>query len=205
MEIPAYVARSEKESSRFGMEVYRGNILSGHDEKVSKLVFDGIADLVILRTPISSIKNLVEIDARGLHWLVADTLLYYTCDLKSYKPKERSNGSLDFTTAIADDKKTVEALVRKTFDGYKNHYMSNPYLHSNDILEGYVEWTLGFIDKKDKRCFVFSIDDDPIGFATVSTDKWSDEGELVLFGVVKDAFLKHKMTGIYADMVRAGQ
>lgn len=187
---------AELESKRFGKNVYRLN--------TDRLLFNDIVqdiekyeiDLLILRVPSTEVYQLHLLNQLSCEYIIADTLVYYSIDLNKIETPILKNNNLQFQLASESDKDLLYPLVMETFDGYKNHYYSNPHLNKNGILEGYAEWTLGHIESPNKLCFIAKDGDKIVAFASCSYI--DDTAEGVIFGVSKD----YAGRGIYTDLIK---
>ncbi len=190
---------SEIESKRFGMNILRANVT---DIKVNELrdkIIKNNTDIVFLRIPSGNSDQIQNLSKLGFDFFQADTLVYYSVDFNKYKPKELRNTDLVFQKANETHIEVLRELVLNIFNGYTNHYYSNNYLDKTDILAGYAEWVINYINQQDKEVFIVYKDTVPIAFATCSVANNTAEG--VLYGVLSE----YSGGGIYSDIIRYTQ
>lgn len=190
---------SELESKRFNMNIIRGYAENIEIRELNKVIFHNLADIVFLRVPSSKGEYISELSKLGYEYFQTDTLVYYIVDFSKYEIKNLCNEDLKFEKATSDDRDVLKKMVEVIFEGYTNHYFSNPYLSKDGILEGYVEWVLNFIEDKTKEVFIVYRGDVPIAFATCSLQDEIAEG--VLYGVMPE----HSGGGVYSDIIRFTQ
>lgn len=181
---------SELESARFGLRI-------GRDDGDGPIGLAELApyDVVISRRPAESVRE----------WSTLATLTGYTAihaDSLVYWRWEDDGGDIDVPDPwhMSHDRAHLERLVRDVFDGYGNHYASNPLFGRDDILDGYVEWALasaadgGFVEVVDDR-------GDAAGFGLVD---WSAaEPDVRLAGVCRAARGSGRYRSVVAAMVAA--
>ena len=191
------------ESKRFNKRIFRG-LVDSIDEKIilSKILAENI-DILILRISSEKIDQISKLEKIKIPYIVADTLIYYHLDLINYIPNNLKNQDLTFIKGKPENEGTLNRLIEYIFVNYQNHYSSNPYLNTKNILEGYKEWAYNYIDSnnKGKICFLVKKKGDFIGFATCSYNEQTKEGEGVLYGVRRSVSGR----GIYGDIIRYTQ
>jgi acyl dehydratase len=190
---------SLRESKRFGMNVLRVNAATLNYKEISKLIFDNEIDLTILRIPTENIGQLQQLNKLGCTYIQADTLVYYFANLNKIEISPLQNANIQFVLATKNDTTILQSLVEKIFANYSNHYNTNLYLNKQDIVEGYKEWVIDFLDVIDKFVFIVYKNNKPIGFATCAIENAEAEG--VLYGVLPS----EKGGGIYTDIIRYTQ
>lgn len=190
---------SDSESKRFGFRVFRGTWPVIEPGELLEAVLAAQADMVFLRVSTERFEP-AGLAQTGLPHLVADTLVYYHCDLSHYEPQLLRNSDLEFLVAGAEHAAVLSGLVDSCFADYTNHYAANPLLRREDWLTGYKEWALGYARPDDDRCcFLAKRADEIVAFATCSFDETSCEG--VLYGVAPGA----AGGGLYGDLIRFTQ
>lgn len=195
-----WLSYSGVESRRFDMRVFRGHLDSIDPLWLLAEVIEQEVDLAILRIPADKQHQLTELRKTGLPYIIADTLVSYSLELKDYMPAVLRNQDLVFSLAGIEDTELIENLVEKTFSDYTNHYTSNPYINKHDILKGYQEWAVSFLVEDDaKTAWLVQRGDKVIGFATCSQQ--GETGEGVLYGVVPEEAGR----GVYSDIIRFTQ
>ena len=193
------IFKSEKESERFNMNILRVSMDSLNLKELNTAILDNNIDITILRIPSENLDQISKLEVLGFQYFQADTLVYYYVNFENYVPNELKNKDLSFPIATPNDKKEIANLVDLIFPGYTNHYNSNPFIEKENILEGYKEWVLDFIENENKRVFLVRKNGKNIGFATCSIENGEAEG--VLYGVLPEA----AGGGIYSDIIRFTQ
>jgi hypothetical protein len=191
--------KSEKESSRFNMNILRVKMEDINVKELNEHILAENVDLTILRIPCEKGDQISKLQILGYPYFQADTLVYYYVDFNIYIPSEIKNKDLVFNLATNSDKGDISGLVDMIFPGYTNHYNSNPYIDKQNIIEGYKEWVLDFIEKENKYVFLVKKNNKNIGFATCSVE--DSEAEGVLYGVLPEA----AGGGVYSDLIRFTQ
>ncbi|MBB1140534.1 GNAT family N-acetyltransferase [Myroides sp. WP-1] len=190
---------SELESKRFNMNIVRASAENIEVRELSKTIYSNLTDIVFLRVPSSKGFQMQELNKLGFEYFQTDTLVYYIVDFLKYNIQDLRNQDLIFKKATANDTQVLRGMVEVIFEGYTNHYFSNPYLSKEGILEGYIEWVLNFLNEETKEVFLVYRGETPIAFATCSLDEGVAEG--VLYGVMPD----YSGGGIYSDIIRYTQ
>jgi acyl dehydratase len=193
------IFRSEKESNRFKMNILRVNMESLDIKDLSQSIHNNNIDLTILRIPCENLYQISKLEVLGFSYYQTDTLVYYYVNLVDYLPNELKNDNISFRKATLNDSIEISNMVEQIFPGYTNHYNSNPYIDKQNILEGYKEWVLDFIEKENKFVFLVMKSGINIGFATCSI--LGDEAEGVLYGVLPE----FAGGGVYSDIIRYTQ
>jgi len=185
------------ESKRFDLKVYRGVIDDINPKEILSTVLKENIDVAIIRIPSERQDALVRLEKTGIPYLIADTLVYYHVDLKTYEPGELRNRDLEFIEFYPEHFEIMDKLVSEIFSAYKNHYTSNPLL-AVDLIEAYKEWARSYVtNETDGKCgWLVKRGDRFIGFATCTFE--GDESEIVLNGVVPSA----AGMGVYGDLIK---
>ena len=193
------IFKSEKESERFKMNILRVSMDSLNLKELNTAIVEQNIDITILRIPSENLDQISKLETLGYHYFQTDTLVYYYVNFDNYAPNELKNKDLTFPIATSKNKEELSKLVDLIFPGYTNHYNSNPFIEKENILEGYKEWVLDFIENENKRVFLVNKNDKTIGFATCSIENGEAEG--VLYGVLPEA----AGGGVYSDIIRFTQ
>lgn len=193
------IFKSEKESTRFNMNILRVKMESLDVKELNKHILKENTDLTILRIPCENGAQISKLQILGYPYFQTDTLVYYYVDFGKHVPNELKNKDLLFNIATKNDKEEIANLVDLIFPGYTNHYNSNPYIDKQNIIEGYKEWVLDYIEKENKYVFLVNKNGKNIGFATCSVENGEAEG--VLYGVLPEA----AGGGVYSDIIRYTQ
>lgn len=190
---------SEAESKRFNAIVYRGHLNTVSVCELIDFVNSNKVDFVMFRIKSDKLNELVKLNQAPFPYLVADTLLYYSCDLTQPGKNELKNKDIVFQKADLSDENLLNGMVEKIFDGYTNHYFVNPFLDKASILEGYKEWATNFlIEKNSKIVFIAKKHREVIAFMTCSLDEKVGKCEIVLNGVLP----QFSGVGVYTDLLR---
>lgn len=191
---------AELESRRFGRAVARFDLDDLDDDAVRRVGNSG-ADLAIIRIDARHIDHVHRLGVLGADVLVADTLVYYGAPFRAAAGKPVAtalpfaNNALSFRLGRPNDRDEFAALIASTFDGYKNHYTSNPLIGRADILDGYTEWGLSFLDPDRGDLWVAEEAGRIVGFAGCRAH--DGDYEIVLNGVLPAASGRH----VYGDIV----
>ena len=195
---------SKLESDRFRKKIFKYQTTDIDINSLQKNILENEADIVFLRIPSNQSYQIQKLDLLGMPYIQTDTLVYYYADLAKFEPSQKTNHDISFRKIDNSNvhKKEVERLVKKIFTSYTNHYFSNKYIDKSDIIDGYIEWVLGYCGlNKGKIGWFVEKNNINIGFATCTFDKESDISEGVLFGVDSDFSGK----GLYGDIIRFTQ
>ncbi len=196
---------SELESNRFELNVFRGDIIKQiKASKIKQVIEQNQVDILIFRIPAENQYQLYQLHALGYEILVADTLVYYECDLKKRPKTPFRNPDIQFELAKTTDKKILENLTDDIFKDYTNHYFSNPNFEKQAITDGYKEWAMSHLTEKpnyqnnDKLLWIIRQDGDNVGFTACKIEKPNDVFNGILNGIASYA----RRGGIYEDMIR---
>ena len=188
---------SPLESQRFGLTVLRGAVDKLDAYALLQTIVEKKADVAILRLPVSEQHTLHQLQLMPFPLIVADTLVYYHCDMTIAPPKAMRNSDLEVRIAKPSDFDLLNSLIDEIFQDYSTHYYSNPLFDKQQILDGYKEWTLSYLNADDTRvCFIFYRNGQAIAFVTCNLS--AEYGEIVLGGVLPTA----QGGGIYSDFIR---
>ena len=193
---------SDKESTRFGINVHRAILETISDDEVYGYISDNNVDLLILRVPCEKKNEHYKLYKKDYTVLHADTLVYYFSSLKKMGLLDIRN-DLKFVPLSTENQHILNEIIPMIFKDYTNHYFSNPFLDKFNIYEGYVEWAKSYAGKTDSKrlgWLVYS-KDQICSFATCSLDDSKKECEGILFGVLPSFSGK----GIYTDLIKFTQ
>jgi len=193
------IFKSEKESARFNMNILRASMESLNLRELGQSIIENQIDLTILRIPCENLPQISKLETLGFSYFQTDTLVYYYVNFDNYTPLELRNKDLSFIQAVSGDAPLLGSLVDQIFPGYTNHYNTNPFIEKHNILEGYKEWVIDFIEKENKYVFLVNKGNKTIGFATCTVENGEAEG--VLYGVLPEA----AGGGVYSDIIRYTQ
>lgn len=177
---------SSSESRRFGRITSRFNL--GFDSKLTNQEIASIcsrddSELLIVRAPSSRFElgdHLSRIERKRV--LQADTLLYFSLDVSKFDDKfTYAPTDFELRQATPNDYLQLQDLIIKSFDGYSNHYSANLDINSDQMLDGYLEWTNSLTAKEDHFIFVRKSKDEYLdGFLVIEFQ--DREIELVIGG-----------------------
>ncbi|KKM65028.1 hypothetical protein LCGC14_1495430 [marine sediment metagenome] len=196
---------SEKESRRFGFNIYRDMCDHVDEKAILKTILENDVDIFILRVLSRNEAELSKLDNIGVPYIFGDTLCCYTIDLQKYDHKPLKN-DLEFERCIEENKADLISMAEVVFGQYINHYTSNPYLSNETSVESFKQWTSEYVvdepDADDKVIsWLVKRDGKSIGFATCDYNFITGKGEGVLYGVLPDA----SGNGVYSDIIRFTQ
>ncbi len=189
---------SDTESARFGLPVYRSQSDVFDTKAIHTFLEAHPTALLICRVPVQAQPQLHQFNAMGINYLMADTLLCYSYDLKQHLAKPLNN-ALTFEIARYSDEPILNELIQDIFKDYSNHYLANPILDKTSITAGYQEWMKAYLaaNEEDKITFLVKKNHQLVGFAACrKITKETVEGALL---GVKPAFSQQ---GIYTDIIR---
>lgn len=190
------IFKSEKESRRFNMNILRATMHSFDVQELNDEILKANADLTVLRLPCEDLAQVSKLELMGFPFFQADTLVYYDCDFEKHTPLGLKNTDLFFIKATIAEKEKLAQMVDVIFPGYTNHYNSNSFIDKKNIVEGYKEWALDFLEQDNKYVFIVARNGQGIGFITCSVA--GEEAEIVLNGVMPEA----SGGGVYTDIIR---
>lgn len=199
---PISLVNSPLDSARFGLRICRGQGEQLDDRALFKALVAQEVDVAIVRVPAGT-GSWSRLARYGLQPIHADTLVYYSVDLRTYQPNPLRNGDIVFAEATDADRDVLAALVRTTFDGYVSHYHANPIFDRELVLAGYMEWATGYIASgtPGRTTWVARRGDEVVAFACCSYDDVAKDCEGVLYGVHP----AHAGGGLYGDLIRHTQ
>src|SRR5690242_6821112 len=128
---------SAVDSNRFGLRIFRDGVKEQIDSnRIRDELRENNADIYIFRVPAKLQPDLHRLNKLGHPFIIADTLVSYTCDLDSIKIENMKNRDLTFEVCSPQHKAVLKRMTGIIFKGYQNHYTSNPLLKKEDILDG---------------------------------------------------------------------
>lgn len=189
------VRRSELDSRRFGLEVYR-TTLQGAAELERLLTLDAEcgAELLMVRVPTTRLEWVQRLERAGA--FLCDTLAYWGCSQMEFRPSGRKVKGSSIRVATTDDVSIVRSLSLASFAGFSGHYHADPRLDSQAATEGYAAWAASLVESSESLVFLASVDDVPLGFLAATLDA-EQQGEIVLNGVAPAG----RGQGLYAALV----
>ncbi len=190
---------SDIESKRFRMNIARSKMDDIQIKDLNAFINENKIDITILRIPAEKIEQASKLEQLGYPFLQADTLVYYKVDFTKHQNQALKNGDLEFVMATKENVEVISRLIDSIFPGYTNHYNANPFIGTQNILSGYKEWVVNFIDANDKFVFLVKRHGMYIGFASCTINEGIAEG--VLYGVLPEA----SGGGVYSDLIRYTQ
>lgn len=192
---------STVESSRFLMNVHRGNLQDFKASEIKNYIITNNVDVLILRLPSSSIANHSNLHNTGFDVIHADSLVYYKSNLEATEINPLKN-KLNFVHIDHLNSTKLNEIIPIIFNNYQNHYFSNPFLNKEKIIEGYIEWAKNYSGmEKGKISWLVYAENEIAGFATCSFNEQNKECEGVLYGVMPN----FSGQGIYSDIIRFTQ
>lgn len=189
------------ESTRFGLRAFRATLQKIDTTKLfEELVAKGV-DLAILRVPSREAHAIRGLARHGLDPIHADTLVRYECNLHAYKPAQSVTDGFRIELAQESDRASITELVTRVFTDYPTHYLANPLLDPEAILEGYREWALSHLQGEELVAWVARKDDRVASIACSAFDTATGICRGVLHGVHPD----FARCGIYTALIRHTQ
>lgn len=197
--LPETIAAAPLETDRFGFQVGRlhlGRTEEVEPEQIAARVARSGLDVVVVRYPAAASTWFARLRTEGYHLIHADTLVYYR---RSLVPPPSPLAGYTTRVATERDLPTIASLVTDMFDGYGNHYLSNPLFRRSETLAGYVEWAEHYVCAGGGRAGVMledTGDGSIVGLATVET---GPPGEIALAGLASE----HRGRGRYPALLQA--
>lgn len=197
--LPDALFAAPLETNRFGFQVGRlhlGRVCEVEPEQVATLVGGSGLDVVVLRYPAAAVTWFSRLRPDGYVAIHADTLVYYRQPLVPPPPPLEG---YTMRLATGADLETIASLVTDMFDGYGNHYLSNPLFRRELALAGYVEWAEHYVRSGSDRAGVIlehTTDGSIVGLVTVET---GPPGEIALAGLTSP----HRGKGRYPGLLQA--
>ena len=188
---------SELDSSRFGLQIGRVRLAAAHpvpSDLVARFLASRL-DLLVLRHDASDVTVFHQLsqqltgEARLLH---ADTLVHSAGDTTTATLRPLPHGY-----RVAEQDPTPEQLaraVRDMFAEYTNHYAANPRTPTALVVDGYVEWALGHLERDDAAIHALAHAADLAAVAAVS---YAEGVEIDLAGVTA----AHRRKGLYQHLL----
>lgn len=183
------IGRSEIESRRFGVEVYRANVETEADATAA-VEFEQ-ADLIVARVDTKAVA-LVQALERGGYFL-CDTLVYFRGETARFDAPGAVEG---LRIADVTDAAALEPVARAAFSDFFGHYHTDARLDGAVATEGYVEWCVSALAWTNGYVLGAFDGDTLAGFATVRVE--DDAAEIVLNGVSPS----YQRRGIYSALVQ---
>lgn len=194
--------KSITETSRFNLqvfrEVYEQEIDKKFVENLGKNLIENKVDVLFLRVLATQQNYLHFIQTLPYQIIYADTLVYYQNIVAKEVQIVFRNPNIIIKAATIKDTNSINKLVEEIFANYTNHHTSNPILPKLDILNGYKEWALGYIEAEElcQFAFIATLDNKKVGFLTCNIA--NNVCEIILNGVLP----AYQNKGIYTDLVR---
>ncbi len=179
---------SEVESLRFDISVGRITVPFASDpvtslHEVRELLSSSEDDVVVLRYPSERVTWSAALRSAGRDLIHADAMVHCEqglVDSLPSLPMGWPREDLHLVSGQDVDSASLDALVPVIFDGYTNHYSSNPLFNPRDVVAGYQEWVLTSLRREHVVCIVDHAGD-PLGFVTFSAE--DGRGDLHLGGI----------------------
>ena len=133
----AMVTFSEIDSARFGVRVARAHIVSDSLATALDFCTRERIDLLVARCGTGDLKAVQAMGAE--RFLLMDTLLYYSFDLRKRKiPEER--GEVRVRRLQRGDEAEIPRVAAAAFKGYMGHYHADRRLDPRQCDEAYRSW-----------------------------------------------------------------
>jgi hypothetical protein len=191
---------SPLESARFGLRVFRASFDALDADAIGAEIARERVDVAIVRIPAHALATLGPLARRGWTTIVADTLVSYEIALPRTASFVVEVPAVRLKTALHDDRKQLEGIVRSVFSGYVSHYHANPLFAPEKVLDGYVEWALGHLDGGDGRAaWLVENAGEAVGFSCYRIDS----GRRVATGVLNGVMPAARGRGVYRSMLKA--
>jgi GNAT superfamily N-acetyltransferase len=193
------ITLSDIDEQRFGIKTAKA-LGFRSDDIANALRFCRQNDVVFLIARcLTSDLNLAQ-DLERTGFLLMDTLLYYSCDLKKVFLTENIPG-IKIRPLRNGEEEIIKTIASDTFKGYLGHYHADRRLDRERCDEVYIDWAYQSCISKNMADIVLVAEQEEsiVGFATIKV-KSPGVGEGVLFGVAPSAQGK----GIYRLLMIQG-
>lgn len=187
------------DTERFGVKIARaGHLTMERLEGVLKFCASNTVRMLIARCSTQELALAQEMERRG--FLLMDTLMYYTFDLKK-KAIPADTGTAEIRDILSGEEKEVRKVARDSFKGYFGHYHADSRLDRQACDEAYTSWAENSCVSKEYADSVLAATSEGrlAGFATLRMNN-EEEAEGVLFGVAPFA----QGAGIYRSFIIRG-
>ena len=195
------IISSQLDSERFSIGISRLSIGSESeisDDEVVAICENMDRGILILRAPSSRVKLGASLrDSRRIRAFQADTLVYFTMELKGISLQSPRSTELRIREALSEDLPKIEALSAAAFTNYPSHYSSNKRFAPEKVIDGYVEWAKNCVTSPDCNVMVATRDNIVCGFIATSVGR--DDAEIILNAV--DPHFQQQ--GIYSYLLQA--
>lgn len=189
------------ESARFGMRAFRATLQQIDVAKLFDELVDEGVDLAILRVPSREAHAIRSLAHYGLDPIHADTLVSYECDLRKHAPTFPATRGFSIDIAKDSDRAAIADLVTRVFTGYPTHYLANPLLDREAVVQGYLQWALSHLHGEGLTAWVARKDGRVASIACSAFDASTGICQGVLHGVDPD----FARCGIYTALIRHTQ
>jgi len=178
---------SEIDEKRFGIKVAKTDNMDNmalHDiPYIMSFCKENKVRLLIARCSTSDLPLVQALENKG--FLLMDTLLYYSCNLRKNPPLEYVS-EIRIRPFHPGEEELVRAIAAEAFDGYLGHYHADSRLDKKKCNETYVDWAYRSCFHKEvaDQIFIADLKEKVIGFGTVRINN-PDEGHYIIAGVLK--------------------
>jgi len=198
----SYLEYSESESRRFNFRISRAKPFS--PDAISAFLAecrDVSAEVVILRGEYSEVSEIFPILQKNCEVYWADTLLEFQKSLNKASCADHLNSGTEIRAARELDRAMLPDLIRRCYKGYRNHYHANPRLNHDLILDGLIEFSMGFLDQRDKLILIASAAGHACGYLCVDLNKGLGSNPIGGSALDMPALRRHK---ILCDLTHEG-
>ncbi len=205
---------SPSESDRFGVSIARFNVgtrwssdfstaeeLFGH---IRAALSEAEEQVVIVRYPSELVRLASEAIPASRSVIPAGTLMYWNMDVRSYShdglPAGYSTRRITTNDLSETDVEKLVAAITDSFDGYTNHYSSNPLLARELVTAGYREWAESSMRSSSGSAYTLENGGSVVGIATIKEfDAIPGVSEVELAGMIAEEQGK----GLYKHLLGA--
>jgi GNAT superfamily N-acetyltransferase len=178
------ISLSAIDEERFGIKTAKVENVELHDiPDIMRFCEENEVRLLLARCPTNDLPAVQELERKG--FLLMDTLIYYSCNLRENPPPAYIS-EIRIRSFIPGEEEIIKAIAAEAFDGYLGHYHADSRLDKTKCNETYADWAYKSCLHKEvaDQVFVAELKDKVIGFGTVRGNS-SDEGQVILFGILK--------------------
>lgn len=201
-----WMARSELDCARFGLEVYRSQqAILPLDVKgtIASMVRMGV-DILILRVEAGELRTPQSLTSDAYEVIYADSIVYYSIKLPLHKDHsvQEKQDLVFIRPAETTDCEGVELVALDSFTDYRSHYAASPSLFDpNSVVAGYAQWATDHIRhmSRARPAFVATKNAKVVGFLTCATNPSGKSLEVLLNAVSST----QRRQGIYSRLLHA--
>lgn len=195
---------SKSESERFNLKIYRCDQIPANIHDFLEDAIEKRADLIIMRITAPEAYKFNNIISAHASTLLTDVSLIFEKPLNKRTIAATYHSKMEIFRADQSHSTILSDIVHRCYHKYLNHYAMNPCLDSTKVLDGLIEYSLGFLtasDDKSRGTLLAKIGDKYCGY--LSLELIDGVGSTVIGGAAMDEpdLIRHK---ILSDLTHCG-